>query len=63
MFIRLNCCFIFSEGLLMGEKGIKEKKREKKFSILKLYIGIVYFIIYGVLILLLFLINIFFKFI
>lgn len=44
----------------MGEKGTKEKQREKKFGTPKLYIGTVYFIIHGASILL-FLINIFSK--
>lgn len=30
----------------MGEKGTKEKQREKKFGTPKLYIGTVYFIRY-----------------
>lgn len=42
----------------MGEKGTKEKQREKKFGTPKLYIGTVYFIIHGASILLLSLINI-----
>lgn len=45
----------------MGEKGTKEKQREKKFGTPKLYIGTVYFIIHGASILLLSLINIFSK--